>query len=201
MYAAGSAALAMGQVDGWTQGEYQVYWGLGAVLNVPYLALGEVYLLGGKRRRVGDVVALVVLFATGFAINRIRTAPIDPSALVKHLPLGKDVYVADQVPYRLAQLFAYPAYVFLLGGCVWSLVRMRAVPALRDRFLGTLGIAVGATIVAIGSGVGAGLNVVPLFSIGLLAGIVVMFWGFLRATRPSPATGIEPAATETPAPG
>ncbi len=59
---------------------------------------------------------------------------------------------------------------------------MRRKPELRDRFLGTLGIAVGATIVAIGSGVGAGLDVVPVFSVDLALGIAVMFWGFLRAS-------------------
>ena len=53
-----------------------------------------------------------------------------------------------------------------------------------DRFFGTLGIAAGATIVAIASGVGAGLDIVPLFSVGLALGIAVMFWGFLRVSRP-----------------
>jgi len=198
MYAAASAALALGQIDGWSNREYEVYWTLGAVLNVPYLALGEVYLLNPKRRRVGDALTLVVLFATGFALNAVRRATLDPTALLKDLPLGKDVFRSDALPYRLAQIFAYPAYVFLIGGCVWSLVKMRGNPALRDRFAGTLWIAVGATIVAIGSGVGAGLNVVPVFSVGLLAGIAMMFWGFLRATRPVPVPAPpENARTET----
>jgi hypothetical protein len=69
---------------------------------------------------------------------------------------------------------------------------MRGRPELRNRFLGTLGIAVGATLVAIGSGVGAGLDVVPVFSIGLAAGIAVMFWGFLRASRPVRRSGAQP---------
>jgi hypothetical protein len=50
--------------------------------------------------------------------------------------------------------------------------------------IGTSLIAAGATIVAIGSGIGAGLNVVPVFSVGLLLGIAVMFWGFVLASRP-----------------
>jgi hypothetical protein len=45
-------------------------------------------------------------------------------------------------------------------------------------------IALGATTIAIGSGVGAGLHVVWLFSLSLAAGIVMMFAGFLRAGRP-----------------
>jgi hypothetical protein len=56
----------------------------------------------------------------------------------------------------------------------------------RDRAAGMFGIALGATIVAIGSGVGAAYHVVPLFSVALAAGIAVMFWGFLRASRPTP---------------
>ena len=43
----------------------------------------------------------------------------------------------------------------------------------------------GATVVAVGSGVGAGFHVVPLFSVSLAAGIAVMYWGFLEASGPS----------------
>jgi hypothetical protein len=185
MYAGGSLALFLGVLDGWSPAEYRAYWLLGAVLNVPYLALGEVYLLA-RDRRVGNALLLVLLFLTAFAFNRIRTAGLDVSALAKDLPLGKDVFANDTLPYRLSQLYAYPAYLFLLLGCAWSIWRMRGKPELRDRELGTIGIAAGATVVAIGSGVGAGLNVVPLFSIGLAAGIAIMFWGFLRASRPAP---------------
>jgi hypothetical protein len=185
MYAVGSFALFLGVLDAWSSGEYKAYWLLGAILNVPYLALGEVYLLV-RDRRIGNALLLVLIFLTAFAFNRVRTAGLDPAGLMNALPLGKDVFANDTLPYRLSQLYAYPAYIFLLGGCAWSVWRMRGRPELRDRELGTIGIAAGATVVAIGSGVGAGLNVVPLFSIGLAAGIAIMFWGFLRASRPAP---------------
>lgn len=187
MYAGGSFALFLGVIDGWSPAEYRAYWLLGAILNVPFLALGEVYLLV-RDRRVGNALLLVLLFLTGFAFNRVRTAGLDISALTKDLPLGKDVFAADTLPYRLSQLYAYPAYVFLLVGCAWSIARMRGKPEFRERLLGSAGIAVGATLVAIGSGIGAGLNVVPVFSVGLAAGISVMFWGFLRASRPAAAS-------------
>ena len=187
MYTGGSLALFLGVLDGWSSAEYRVYWLLGAVLNVPFLALGEVYLLV-KNRRIGNALLLILLFLTGFALNLVRTAGLDLSALTKDLPLGKDVFAGDTLPYRLSQLYAYPAYVFLLAGSAWSIARMRGKPDARDRLLGTVGIASGATIVAIGSGVGAGLDVVPVFSIGLAAGISVMFLGFLRASRLPPAS-------------
>ncbi len=180
MYAAASLALFLGVLDGWSTAEYRVYWVFGAILNVPYLLLGELYLLV-RRRAVVDGLLVVLLFLTAFAVSEVRTAAI-VGGLAKDLPLGKDVFGDGSLPYRLAQYYAYPAYVMLVAACGWSAWRMRGRPDLRARFAGTLLIAVGATIVAIGSGVGAGLDVVPVFSVGLLAGVAVMFWGFLQAS-------------------
>jgi hypothetical protein len=178
---------------------------------VPFLAAGEALLLF-RNRNVGVVVFLVLVFMSAFAFNAVRSANVRGAALeCRDLPLGKAVFStarpipshltggigvqecfeggdSQQLPYHLAQWFSYPAYVLLVAGAVWSAFRMRRSPQSRNRFLGTVGIAVGATIVAIGSGVGAGLDVVWLFSICLAAGIAVMFWGFLRASRRPAAT-------------
>jgi hypothetical protein len=184
MYAAASFGLFLGVIDGWTTGEYRLYWLFGAILNVPWLAMGEAYLLI-RNRTVTTFLLVGLLFASGFAIARVKTDAVDPAALTKDLPLGRDAFARDTLPYRLSQLYAYPAYVLLLLGTAWSVWRMRGRAGVRDRMVGTALIAAGATLVAIGSGVGAGLDVVPVFSIGLLAGIAVMFWGFVLASRPA----------------
>lgn len=202
MYAVASFALFLGVHDGWSTGEYRLYWVFGAILNVPWLAMGEAYLLV-RERRVTSTLLILLLFATAFAVARVRTGTLDPAALTKDLPLGKDAWAHDTLPYRLSQLYAYPAYAVLLLGTAWSVWRMRGQPAARDRMMGTVLVAVGATIVAIGSGVGAGLDVVPLFSVGLLVGIAVMFWGFLLASRaprrPATATPATRAESSSPA--
>ena len=192
MYAGGSFALFLGVMNGWSVGEYRAFWLLGAVLNVPYLALGEVYLLV-RNRTVGAVLLLVLLFATAFAFNRIRTAGIDVTALGKDLPLGRDVFARDPFALHLAQLYAYPTYAFLLLGTLWSAWKMRGAPELRDRFLGTLGIAGGATIAAAGSAFAA-TGVLAGFSLTIAAAIAVMFWGFLRASRPTAPASPAPDA-------
>jgi len=186
LYAGGSFALFLGALDGWTPAEYKAYWLLGAVLNVPFLALGEVELLV-RARWVGSVCLLTLVFATAFATSRVAGATVaSPAALAQDLPLGKEVWAQDPFVLHLAQLYAYPTYAFLVAGTLWSAWRMRGAPGLRDRFLGTLGIAVGATVVAAGSAFAA-TGVLPGFSIALTTGIAVMFWGFLRASRPAPA--------------
>jgi hypothetical protein len=185
MYAAASFAMFLGVLDGWSPAEFRVYWALGAILNVPYLFLGELYLLV-RKRWVVDGLLVLLLFLTAYAVGVVRTAAVDLGALEKDLPLGKEVFGDGSLPYRLAQVYAYPAYLLLIAACIWSAWTMRGRPEIRDRFTGTLLIALGATLVAIGSGIGAGLEVVWVFSVGLLAGVAVMFWGFLRASRPSP---------------
>ena len=192
MYAAASLAMFFGVVRGWGSSDFRVYWLFGAVLNVPFLAQGELYLLV-RGRRTGHVVFACVLALAALAGWKVLGASLHTAPLSNTLPLGKDVFGDGSAPYRLSQLYAFPAYFFLLGGSVWSALRMKGRPELRDRTVGTVGVAVGATIVAVGSGVGAGFGVVPLFSVSLALGIAVMFGGFLRASRPSaPAPKPEP---------
>ncbi len=181
MYAGASLALALGVLDGWSGAEYRWYWALGAVLNVPYLAAGELFLLVRDRRvRLGAILSIV--FATAFALARVRTGTLDLAALGRDLPLGREAWRRDPFVLDLARYYAFPAYFFLLGGTLWSAWRMRGRPDLRDRFFGTLGIAVGATVVAAGSAFALTGQLVG-FSATLAVGIAVMFWGFLRASR------------------
>lgn len=182
MYAGASLAVAFGVANGWTSGEFRVYWALGAVLNVPFLAQGELDLLISGR---GVRWALYVLlaFITAYTIAVVRTAAIDTAALAQDLPSGKEVFGDGSAAYRLPQLIAIPAYLVLVGGTLWSAWRMRRRPELRDRFWGTLLIAFGATIIAGFGSAFAALGHLAPFSISLFVGIALMFIGFLRAAR------------------
>jgi hypothetical protein len=182
MYAAASLAVAFGVANGWTSGEFRIYWALGAVLNVPFLAQGELDLLI-PRRGVRWALYVLLAFITAYTIAVVRTAGIDTAALAQDLPSGKEVFGDGTAAYRLPQLIATPAYLALVGGTLWSAWRMRGRPELRDRFWGTLLIAFGATIIAGFGSAFAALGHLAPFSISLLVGIAVMFIGFLRATR------------------
>lgn len=183
MYAVASAAAFWGMWRGWDPATFRVYYLFGGILNVPYLFQGELYLL--VRRPLAHAGLAALLALTAFATVALLAADARAEPLGQTLPLGREVFGAGTLPHRLAQWYTFPAYFLLLGGLVWSTWQMRGRPDLRPRVTGTLLIAVGATIVAIGSGVGAAFDVVPLFSLGIAAGIVVMFAGFLRATRPT----------------
>lgn len=183
MYAVASFAMYLGVVAGWTVAEFKSYWLFGAILNVPFLFLGEAYLLARRRAMAHALLAILAILAVVAAWVVVR-APVHARPLAATLPLGKDVFGAGTSAHRLAQFYSIPAYFLLLGGLLWSATQMRGRPELRNRTAGTVLIAVGATVVAVGSGIGAAFDVVPLFSTSLAAGIALMFYGFLQAGRP-----------------
>jgi len=194
MYAVACFEVFLGGLGGWTSGEFRVYWLFGAVLNVPFLALGELELLV-KHKGVRAAMYVITMFVTAYAIARVRTAGIHPQALAEDLPSGKEVFGDGSPAHRLPQLVSIPAYVVLVGGAVWSAARMRGRAQLRDRFFGTLLIALGATVIAGFGSAFAALGYLAAFTISLLAGIAIMFWGFLRASRHAQSPATAPADT------
>jgi hypothetical protein len=186
LYAIASFAVAAGAAVGWSRALFEAYWILGAVLNVPLLAAGEVHLLG--RGWVLDLIVWVVLaFVFAYTIAVTRGAPVDPAALAERLPSGKEVFGDGSAAHRLPQLIAIPSYLILVAGAGWSAWRLRGRPDLRDRFSGTLLVAAGATITAAAGSAFAAVGNLSAFSLALLAGVAVMFAGFLRAARSTPA--------------
>lgn len=183
MYAIASLAVVLGTSGGWTTGEFRVYWALGAVLNVPFLAGGELMLLA-RNRTVQAAVWIVLVFLTAYTVSVLRGASFDAAALTQDLPSGKHVFGDGSAAHRLPQLISIPSYVVLIAGALWSAWRMRGRPELRDRFVGTLLIALGATVIAGFGSAFAALGYLAPFSVALAAGIAVMFLGFLRAARP-----------------
>jgi hypothetical protein len=187
MYAVASLAVVFGVVDWWTTGEFRVFWALGAVLNVPFLAGGELMLLV-RNPTVRAAVWVVLVFLTGYTVAVLRDAAFDAAALAEDLPSGKHVFGDGTAAHRLPQLISIPSYLLLVGGALWSAWRMRGREELRDRFVGTLLIAVGATVIAGFGSAFAALGRLAPFSVSLAAGVSVMFVGFLRAGRPAQAT-------------
>ena len=137
MYGLASLMVVLGVARGWTSSEFAAYWALGAVLNVPFLAGGEVMLLA--RSRTVDVVTwLVLIFIMAYTVAVVRDASVTTAALLERLPSGKDVFGDGSAAHRLPQLISIPSYAVLLAGTLWSAWTMRGRPDLRGRSIGTL---------------------------------------------------------------
>ena len=198
MYAAASLAVVFGMTGGWTPREFQLYWALGAVLNVPFLAGGELMLLV-RSPRVQAACWIVLIFVSAYTVAVLRAASFDAAALAEDLPSGRGVFGEGSAAQRLPQLISTPSYLVVVAGVLWSAWRLRGRPELRDRFIGTLLIALGATVIAGFGSYFAFNGRAVAFSFALATGIAVMFVGFLRASRQAPIPA--PTAAASPSVG
>lgn len=206
MFALATLATAEGVRAGWTPGLFRMYYLFGALINVPFLAAGTVYLLAPRRWAHG--FAAIVVAAAGVGAWALARAPLDANALaaVKGVPESSVVIVGSAPLSRaLSRYYSYIAFSIVVGGALWSswrLTRQRS-EHLRRLATGNLMIAGGTFIVAVASiaiRLGKAPEVAAFFSSGLLAGITLMFLGFLRTrSRPAGAPAPLPAA-EGPAP-
>jgi hypothetical protein len=176
MFAAASAVLAWSVAFGWGPGLFRAYYVLGPILNVAWLGLGTIWLLAPRRFAVVMTVLLVV--ASGWAAYVTATAQLLPGArellASRHLVSGASVM--PQRVRNLSRIFSYVGTTALVGGLAWSIVKRRsAVTGLVLLLVGAMSIFAVSIFARRG-------DVVP-FSAGLAAGIVLMYAGFLRASR------------------
>jgi hypothetical protein len=190
LFALGSFALWWGTAAGWNGPVFRTFFLAGAVLNVAWLSLGTVYLLAG--RRIGDPVsralALTSMFAAGVLIVTPLAGSIDPD----DLPRGRDVF--GVLPRILAATGSGVAALVIFVGAGWSVVRLlrgrsaslptrgaRSTLAPRRLVFANLLIAAGTVVLSLSGSLAGRLGDDRAFVVTLLAGVVVLFAGFLAA--------------------
>jgi hypothetical protein len=180
LFVVAAAALAVGAGLGWDGATFRVFYLFGAILNVPFLALGSVYLLRGARTgdRVAVGLGLLGAFAAGVVVMAPFTAPIPRHTLVQ----GSRVFPV--LPRVLAGVASGGGALVITAGAVWSIARRREARSIVSNGL----IAVG-TLVLGGSGLfNSVLDAMTAFAVTLMIGIALVFAGFLVATTPAAAS-------------
>jgi hypothetical protein len=187
MFALASAALATGASTGWDRGTFRFFYLFGAVLNVPWLALGTVYLLRGETAGRRSQWGLV--FFSGLAAGVLFSAPMKPVSGLA-IPVGKDVF--DTFPRVLAAVGSGVGAVVIIGGAVVSAVRYardRRSPGSARLAAANVLIALGTLVLSSGGLVQGIVGHDEAFTLSLAIGISIVYGGFLvaegsRARRP-----------------
>lgn len=198
LFAAAAAALAIGVSTGWDVGTYKVFYLCGAILSVPWLALGTVFLLLGGA--VGRRVRGGLVFFSGLALGALLLATVEPVS-GRAIPVGRDTFT-QALPRVLAALASGVGAVVIVVGALWSLVqltRARAVPG-RTRLAVANGLVALGTLVLSSGGLVQGLvGHDEAFCLTLAAGIAVIYTGFLVAdgSRAHPPVRISPSDIAT----
>jgi hypothetical protein len=185
MFALASIFVAFGSAGGWDKTLFKGYWLFGALLNVPYLALGSIALL---RNRVLTAFSVVIVAAASlYALLMVAAAKANEAAILSHpnqVPLGKDVWGKGMLVAKLGTYYSIPAYLIVVLIAIASGRSRHGVKPPQRRVQANWLIAAGVTIVAIGSAL-ARYQRGAFFSVFLAIGVVVMFVGFTLASRPA----------------
>ena len=177
IFAIAAAAEVIGDLTGWTAAIVRVYYVTGAVLVVGYLALGELYLLAGKR--IAKFAPGIMLLLTALAITLVRAAPIDETKLAHE---GWAALERNTGLVAITLLMNIGGTLILIGGALWSAWKFRKLGTQRRRMIGCILIAVGTFIVAMGGSL-TGLGHREYLYISMAIGIVVIFVGVLQTRR------------------
>ena len=180
MFALASAALVTGTSTGWDNGTFRVFYLLGAVVNVPWLALGTVFLLAAPRtgRRAQWVVALFTMFAAGVVLSAPMTTVTGTA-----IPQGSDVFGA--LPRVLAAVGSGVAAIVIFVGAIVSALRFardRSVPD-HGRLAAANGLIALGTLVLSSGGLLQGIvGHDDAFVLSLALGVSIIYAGFVLAT-------------------
>ena len=180
LFAIGSAALWWARSGAGALPSFRIFFLAGAMLNVPWLALGTVYLLGGER--VGHRVRAWLLWLSGLATGVVLVAPMKgpvPSARVPRGQRGVRCVPTGARRRRIGRVGGRHHRRRVVDHVAASFALAARHPG---RVLGNVLIAAG-TLVLSASGTLAGrLGKDRAFIVTLLVGIVVLFAGFLVAS-------------------
>ncbi len=175
MFAVATWALFIGVTFSWTGPIYRTFFLFGAVLNIPFLALGSMFLVVGKRS--GHVMTVVLGAFTAIATTLTLTVPFQQPLPDSGIP--QDMFETGFGPLLFARIGGAGGGTILIVLALVSLVRFWK----KDRSIvwgntlilaGTLAAAWGGTRLALGEASG--------FALSVLIAVTLIWAGYRVAT-------------------
>jgi hypothetical protein len=187
LFAVGSAALTLGTAASWTPAIFRLYYAAGAVLTVPFLGLGSLWLHWPRAGRAAGAVVGAFSIA---AVIVVGTATLREPVAPEGVPEGKELL--GPWPRALAVTGNVVGTALVVSGTVRSIARVaarrrRATTSSTDRrmlqanLLITLGV-----VVAASGGAFLGLGEAASKAVPLAVAVSLIFAGYLRSQPPRP---------------
>jgi hypothetical protein len=192
MFAVGTAMELLYGLGGWHPWVFRLWYLFGAVLVAAYLGMGTAYLLmHGKTRWVAHALMALLLIGSVYAAYRVFSVPLDPTQMIAGELSGSAITVKSV--RLITPFFNSLGVILLVGGAIYSSWLFIRQHILRNRVIGNILIALGALSPAIGGILQRLAQLHFILYLSELLGVVLLFAGFLEASRaPLPA-----AATRT----
>lgn len=193
-YAAATWALFLGLALGWSDALFRLFYLLGAIVNIPLLAVGSVSLVLGPKAGKRSLVVVLVWIAAASIVTLL--APFAAPLEAVGVPEGSEVFafvvaiggVSLPGPRVFAAVSGAVGSIVIVGLAVYSAARFHR----SDRKLaggnvliaaGIIAPAFGGSMTALGEGTG--------FALSLLIGATLLWSGYriARDARRRPAAG------------
>ncbi len=189
MFAIGTATEFLYALAGWHALLFRLWYLFGAVLVAAYLGMGTAYLLmRGKTRRLAHMLMALILIGSVYAAYRVFTVPLDPTQMIPGELSGSAITVKSV--RLITPLFNSLGVILLVGGALyssWLFMRKHVLP---NRVTGNILIALGALSPAIGGVLQRLAQMHFILYLSELVGVVLLFAGFLEASRPPVSTAV-----------
>ena len=196
IFGVGTFCQFVAEEHGWNEPIYRIWYYSGAMLAAAYLGQGTVYLIAPRAFAHASMAVLIALSleGLGFALS----VPVD---LTRALVQGS-VTGGGFPPYMLFFVIPLNTYgtIALVGGALWSVIRFWPDPSSRRRGVGTLLIAVGGLVEALG-GTANRLGIPSLLYVTEMIGVAIIFAGYLQTvarTAVTPSSARSPHSTDGP---
>jgi hypothetical protein len=169
---------------GWNPLVFRFWYLFGAILVAAWLGQGTVYLL--VKRKWANALMILLALGSAYAMTRVFTAQLDPSLMTRGVHTGSELSghaIITPGVRTLTPIFNLYGTITLVGGAAYSAWIFWRKRILLHRTLGNILIATGAMAPAFG-GAFSRFGFAGTLYIGELAGALLMFAGFIRATTP-----------------
>ncbi len=173
-YGAGTLTESLTTINGWDPAVFKAWYISGALLGGAPLAQGTVYLL--LKKRTAHVLSALLVLAIAVASFFILRSPLDAPPPETYRLTGE--VLGWQWVRAFSPFINIYAFLFLVGGAVWSAWQYRGHPESRSRYVGNILIAVGALLPGIG-GSFTRFGHVEVLYVTELIGLSLIFAGYL----------------------
>ena len=171
-YVAGTITESVNVLDGFSVANFKAWYITGALLGGAPLAQGTVYLL--CKRKTANVLTAILLIIILSAAVLVILSPIKTELITGKLS-GK---LLDWKFIRyITPIINLYAFVFLVGGAVYSAIKYAKTKQYRKRFTGNLLIAIGGLLPGIG-GSFTKFGYVEILFVTELIGLIFIYLGY-----------------------
>lgn len=193
IFMVGAFCQFIAERNGWTDLIYRVWYYAGAMLAAAYLGQGTMYLMAP--RKVAHVTMGILGFVSGVGLGLVAALPVDLARALDHGAVTGNGFPLVML-LLLIPLNTYGTVV-LVGGALWSVYRFWRQRAMGRRAVGTLLIAAGGLIVALG-GTANRLGIPGLLYLTEMIGVAIIFLGYLQTVaQTGPATAPAPESHQS----